>query len=241
MQHRTITGVTTLALIATLLTPSLSFAKESEKTRLPRVPSLLAIDGKGDDHGNKEFKKHNDNRRLYKVSGKVKSISATSITITKPNRTELSEANKETTVTATATTTDLTFVIDAKTNILRKFKGTATYNEIMVGDVVQIWAAKKSGTALIIWDKSIWYSETKGVISNLNADGKAFTLTVTKDKIEYQTTVKFDAMTTFLMKDGTTKLATDLANGQTVKIKGAWDTVGKFLLAKRIVIYPASL
>lgn len=243
MHKRVYTGLSAVALAATLMAPTMSLAKEKEseshKSMKPRLTSTVAIDGKGDNNGLAKFKKHSENRRLVQVTGKVTAVSATSITIERRSGEEIKNVNGTRVVKPTKS---YTFAITGTTSVLRKYKGTATINEVMLGDTVKIWGTKLvGGNALIIWDSSIWYAEVRGVVSNLNATAKAFTLTVTKDKVEYSTTVKFDDATTFLMSDGTAKTAADLANGQTIKVKGAWDSVGKFLFAKRIVIFPATI
>lgn len=224
-------GFSALVIAATLLAPSVTMAKE----RLPRLAAPIAIDAKGDDNGLGKFKKHSVNGHLKQVVGVVTAITAPvadpkadgTITIKKENGKSYTFSFDSTTATK-------------YTTFLRKHKATATWNEVMVGDTVHIFSTKlEKGKAIIVWDKGIWYAEIKGVVSNLNTTTMAMTLTVTKGGIEYSTTVKYDAFTTFLMKDGTAKTAADLANGQTIKIKGSWDAVGKFLFAKRIVIYPA--
>jgi len=234
MHKRMFAGFSTLAITATLLAPSFAMASENE-TKKPKLSETVAIDSKGDNNGLSKFKKHSENRHLKQVVGKVTAIVAPvadpktdgSITIKKENGKSYTFSFDSTSSTK-------------YTTFLRKYKGTATWNEIMVGDAVHVFATKLvGGKAIIVWNKGIWYAEVKGVVSNLNSTTMAMTLTVTKNGVEYTTTVKYDAFTTFLMKDGTAKTAADLANGQSIKIKGTWDVAGKFLLAKRIVIYPA--
>lgn len=232
MHKRLFASVTSVVMAATMLAPTLTLAKE---TRHPRMGEPFAIDAKGDNNGLAKFKKHSENRHLKQVVGVVTAITGPiadpktdgSITVKKSNGTSYTFSFDSTSATK-------------YTTFLRKFKGTATWNEIMVGDSVHVFATKLvGGKAIIVWDKGIWYTEVKGVVSNLNSTAMAFTLTVTIKGVEYSTTVKYDAFTTFVMKDGTVKTAADLANGQTIKVKGAWDAVGHFLLAKRIVIFPA--
>lgn len=217
-------GATALALSMAL--PLVAAAKDQH----PQMGAPVAIDGKGDNNGLAKFKKHSENMRLKQVTGVV-------VSVTGP----VDPSTEGTIVVKKGDGKSYTFTFDSTgpskyTTFLRKYKGTATWNEIMVGDAVHVFVTKLvGGKAIIVWDKGIWYAEVKGVVSNLNTT-MAFTLTATKNLIEYTTTVHYDAFTTFLMSDGTVKTAADLANGQTVKIKGAWDAVGKFLLAKRIVI-----
>jgi hypothetical protein len=240
MIKRMMTAVSALALVATMVAPSTTLAKENESgssKRLSKVSETTVLDMKGDDNGLSKFKKHSENRRLKNIEGVITAIVAPvaepkadgTITVKKEN-------GKSYTFTFDSTTS-------AKyTTFLRKYKGTATWNEIMVGDSVKVFASSlTNGKAIIVWDKGIWWTELKGTVSNLNVEGKAFTLTVTMKGVEMSTTVKMDSATAYLMKDGTVKTIADLTNGQTVKIRGAWNTVGKYLLAKKIVIYPATI
>ncbi len=233
MHKRMFAGFSALVIATTLLAPSMTMAKD----KLPRLGAPIAIDGQGDNNGLAKYKKHSENRHLKQVVGVVTAIVAPvtdpktdgSITIKKSNGKSYTFSFDSTSSTK-------------YTTFLRKYKGTATWNEVMVGDSVHIFASKlEKGKAVIVWDKGIWSAEVKGVVSNLNSTTMAFTLTVTKGGIEYTTTGKYDTLTTFMMKDGTAKTAADLANGQTVKIRGTWDMVGHFLLAKKIVIYPATI
>lgn len=233
MFKRMLVGFSALAIAATLIVPAITSAKEKE-TKKPKLTTTTAIDEHGDNNGLAKFKKHSENKKLKQVVGVVTAITG-----------PVAPSTEGTIVVKKSNGKSYTFTFDSSlttkyTTFLRKYKGTATWNEIMVGDAVHIFATKlEKGKAVIVWDKGIWYTEVGGVVSNLDSTTKSFTLTVTKNHIEYTTTVKYDAFTTFLMKDGTVKSATDLANGQTVKIRGSWDAVGKFLLGKRIVIYPA--
>lgn len=234
MHKRIFAGFSALAITATLLAPSFAMAQENE-TKKPKLSETTAIDAQGDNNGLAKYKKHSENRNLKQLVGVVTTIVAP-VTDPKTDGTiTIKKANGKSYTFSFDSTSSTKY-----TTFLRKYKGTATWNEIMVGDAVHVFATKlENGRAIIVWDKGIWYAEVKGVVSNLNTTTMAMTLTVTKGGVEYTTTVKYDALTTFLMKDGTAKTAADLVNGQTIKVKGAWDVAGKFLLAKRIVIYPA--
>lgn len=232
MYKRVLMGFSALAIAVTLIVPAVSFAKEKE-TKKPKLTETTVIDSRGDDNGLAKYKKHLENKRLKQIEGVVTAITG-----------PVAPSTEGTMVVKKSNGKSYTFTFDSTsatkyTTFLRKHKSTATWNEVMVGDAVHVFTTKlEKGKAVIVWDKGIWYTEVKGTISNLNVDGKAFTLTLTREHVEFTTTVKFDAFTTFMMKDGTAKTSADLANGQTVKIKGTWDMVGKFLLAKRLIIYP---
>lgn len=231
MHKRILAAVGALALVATIVAPSVAAAKQ----KYPRLPAPLAVDSKGDANGLAMFKRHNTNRRLWQVVGTVTAITGP-VEDPKTDGSLTVKTSKGATYTFSFDSTSTT----KYTTIIRKFKGTATWNEIMVGDTVHVYTTKLAkGKAVLIWDKGIFYTEARGTISNLNIEGKAFTLTVTIKNVEYQTTIKVDDATTYMLKDGTVKTLNDLANGQNVKVKGSWNIVGKYFLAKRIVIFPA--
>ena len=165
----------------------------------------------------KEMNKHERNRKVVKVTGTVKAISATSITVT-------------------SKTTDYTFTIATTTKMLRKHHGKATMNEIVVGDHVKVWADKKvGGTAKMIWDKDIWAVKFPGTISNIDVANKTLTLTITWKMFDVTSTVKWDD--TLVIKQGTVvKTVADLANGQKITVAGSWNAIGKFIFAKTIKI-----
>lgn len=226
MRHRILTGVSGLAVAATMLLPMATMARGTEH---PRLKSPVALDAKGDDHGIKAYNSERKNKKHRFVTGTVTAVSATSITVsvTKP-----ADANTNT----VASTTSYTFAIDSHTNYDRKFHGTANADEIQVGDTVQVWATSlTNGTAKLIWDKSIWWVDLKGTVSNLNTTTMAFTLTVKYLGQDVSTTVKYNATTKFMM-GSTAKTAADLANGQTLRMRGSWHVVGSWLLAKKINI-----
>ncbi len=241
MSKRLLAGLGALAMVVSMAAPSVTLARETKHEKLKET---VAIDGKGDKDGLARFESEDRGRKHKFVTGKVTAISATSITILTPGTAPVANTNTTNTNSDSKPKalpgTSYTFAITSATHYVRKYKGTASWNEIMLGDTVKVWADKLvDGTAKLIWDTSIWYSEVKGVVSNLNVTGMALTLTVTMKGVEYNTTVKMDSATTYLMKDGTAKAITDLANGQTIKLRGSWNSVGKYLLAKRIVIMPA--
>lgn len=179
------------------------------------------------------FNGNEKNTKLFKVEGKVTAISATSVSLTSTSRKRVTDP---TTMkkTWTTVTTNYTFTIDAKTKLVRKFKGVSSVNEIAVGDSIRVWATSATnGTAKMIWDKSIWWVVFPGTISALDATNKTFTLNIPWHGISVTTTVKWDDMTK-VMQGTTVKTAADLANGQSVKVRGSWNSVGMFILAKSI-------
>lgn len=231
MHKRMLASFSALAIVTSLVAPSIAIAKEKP----PRLGAPFAVDAKGDNNGLAKYKKHSVNGRLKQVIGVVTAVTAPVVDPKTDGSITIKKSNGKLYTFSFDSTSDTKY-----TTFLRKHKGTASWNEVMVGDSVHIFATRlEGGKAIIVWDKGIWLAEVKGTVSNLNAEAKAFTLNVTKNGIEFATTVKYDDLTVFVMKDGTVKTAADLANGQTIKVKGAWDAVGKFLLAKRIVIYPA--
>lgn len=234
MHKRILAGLGALALGATMVLP----VATSAKTKLPKLTTTHAIDEKGDANAIGVFNSEHKNTKRRVVSGTVTAVSSTSITVQVGSGSSDSNSNTNTTNSnSSSTVKTYTFTVDTNTKVIRKYKGTATINEVAVGDKVQVWGtALTNGTAKLIWDKSIWYAEVSGKVSNLNTTTSMFTFVVTMKGVQYTTTVKYDSMTTFLMKDGTTTTSAAVANGQTVKVRGAWNTVGSYLLAKRLVI-----
>ncbi|MEK7636887.1 MAG: DUF5666 domain-containing protein [Patescibacteria group bacterium] len=228
--QKIITGISVLAVAAALLAPTGSSAKEKKSNKMPDMSAPFAIDAAGDNNGLGKFKKHSVNGKLKQVKGAVTVITGPVAPATDGSITVKKSNGKEYTFTFDSTSAT------KYTTFLRKYKGTATWNEIMVGDAVHVFATKLvGGKAIIVWDKGIWWAEVKGTISNLDATAKSFTLTVTMKGIDFTTTVKTDDATTYRQGD-TDKAFTDLANGQKVKVRGSWNAVGSYLLAKKIVI-----
>ncbi|MBI5466658.1 MAG: hypothetical protein HY975_00370 [Candidatus Kerfeldbacteria bacterium] len=221
-----------LAVVGGMLVPAMSEAKSK-----PKFSNPVAIDGHGDRNGIGKFNSENKEKKRRVVSGIVTAVSTTSITVEvgvsqSDKNTNSSNANTNTTVTKKT----FTFAVDSNTKVIRKFKGTASITEVMVGDRVQVWATSlTNGTAKLIWDKSIWWAEVRGKISNINDTAKTFTLTITKNKVEFTTTVKANDLTTY-WQDGVAKTWDDLANGQTVVVRGTWDSVNSQFLARKITI-----
>lgn len=209
-------GAATLVTAAAMFLPAVSQAKT-----LPRFSNPLAIDGKGDANAIGKFNKNNANAKLFHMSGKVTAVSATSITVVNGS----SPASH-------------TFTVNSSTTVIRKFKGTASITEVMVNDQVSLWATKDNGNALLVWDKSIWWAESRGVISNLNTTTGAFTLTITLKGVQYSTTVNTNSQTTYRM-GGVAKSLTNLANGDTVTVRGTWNSTLKVFLARKITINKA--
>ncbi len=235
MNKRFLLSLGALALTASVVVPSMVFAKT--KVKLPKLSNPIAIDSKGDANAIGKYNSEVKNTKRHVVTGTVTAVSATSITVSVKTKLSDSTANANTNTGTTVTTKSYTFTVNSSTKVIRKFKGTATINEVMVGDSVQVWnTALTNGAATLIWDKGIWSAEVTGTVSNLNTSGMAFTLTVTMKGIQYTTTVKMDSATTYVAKDGTVKAISDLVNGQTVKVRGSWNSVGNYMLAKRMVI-----
>jgi hypothetical protein len=199
----------------TMVLPSAAFAK-SEKIERAHMSNPVSVEA-ADRTLEKEMNKHERNRKVVKVTGTVKAISATSITVTSKLK-------------------DYTFTIATTTKMLRKHHGKATVNEIVVGDHVKVWADKKvDGTAKMIWDKDIWAVRFPGTVSNLDTTNKTLTLTIRWKMFDVTSTVKWDD--TLVVKQGSvTKAVSDLANGQSVTVAGSWNSLGKFIFAKSIKI-----
>ncbi|MBI3573192.1 MAG: hypothetical protein HY092_03260 [Candidatus Kerfeldbacteria bacterium] len=218
-------SISALAMVAAMVVPLAVSAKITHQLGNPESIEHTDANTIG------KFNSESHNTKRHHVTGKVTAVSATSITVAVGSASANSNGNGNTNVGAPKT---YTFVVDSHTVVIRKFKGKSSISEVMVGDMVMVWADKLSGgTAKLIWDKSIWWVGISGTISNLDATNKMFTLTIMKNKIEFTTTVKTDASTTF-WQGTTAKTFSDLANGQKVTIRGSWDNIGKFLLARKV-------
>lgn len=212
-----------------LILPLMAAARENGSSAPVQYNSWVkAVDEKGDSNAIGKFNSNQANKRLAHFEGTVSAVSATSITVRRAN--------------SLGVVTTRTFIIDTSTVVIRKFKGTASVPEIAVGDRVQVWAtALTGGTAKLIWDKSIWWVALKGTIADLNATDKTFNLVVTRKEPEtglpmtLTVPIRTSDSTIYLMGLDP-KTFSDLANGQTVSVRGTFDAVLKSVLAKKITI-----
>lgn len=187
---------------------------------------VSAVDVHGDANAIGKFNSAEGNKHYVKVEGSVTAISSTAITV-------LSKSKSK----------SYTFTIDSTTKIIRKFKGTAAVSEVQVGDAVRVYAtALTSGTAKLIWDKSIWWVSLSGTLANLDSTAKTFNLIVSRKEPQTGLTmtltvpVKTTDTTTYWLADGTAKAWTDLANDQKINVRGSWDVVNKIVTASRVTI-----
>lgn len=241
-----------LALVAALVAPTAD-AKISTKG----LPKFLhgeesALDGKGDRNGIGMFKRNSENKKYVFANGKVTAVSATSITVEvrskKSDDNSNSNSNSNANTNATIQSNDpvvvesLTFGVDNTTKVIRKYKGTASIAEVAVGDKVMIWGTKfEGGVAKLIWDKSIWWGQIKGTVTDLNTTAKTFKLVLKQKEtksgktITVAATIKTTDTTKYWMGD-VEKAFTDLANDQKVTVRGSWNSVGKYFLASKVTI-----
>lgn len=196
---------------------------------------VRAVDGSGDANAIGKFNRNEANKSLVRANGTVKVVSASSITVTTFSK------NGEGVVTAK----DYTFTVDSSTTVIRKFKGTASIAEVGVGDKVKVWATSLTdGTAKLIWDKSIWWIALNGTINALNSTDMTFNLLVSRKEpqtglmMTMTVPVKTSSATTYFKADGTAGLFTDLADDQKVAVRGSFNTVGKYVWAKKVTIKP---
>lgn len=235
--RKTLVRFATLAAALSMLAPVAARASTSTDQEPGRGNSIMsswvhAVDVNGDANAIGKFNSNEANRSLVRVNGTAKAVSTTSITI---SQFSLNSAGD-------LTVKDYTFTVDSSTAVIRKFKGTASIAEVAVGDRVGIWATSKTnGTAKLIWDKSIWWVALSGKIADLNSTTATFNLVVSRKEPQTGLTmtlvmpVKTSSQTTYFM--GTTvKAWSDLANGQTVNVRGSFNFVGKYLWAKKITI-----
>lgn len=225
--RKLLTVVAGLALLATAFGSSaIAQAKDSHGNKFKALEAQ-ALDKRGDDNGVRAWNRFAQDNAYVFVKGTVTAVSPTSISVSVKHHSEDG---------LTTLTTVYTFSVDANTKVIRKFKGSAAINQVQVGDTVSIWGSDlTNGHARLIWDQSIWWVSLDGTISNLNTTTNTFTLSFKSHGIIVSTTVKTDGQTV-IMSDGTAKTFADLANGQKVEVRGSWDAVNLWVLAKKINI-----
>lgn len=230
-----------LALLAGLIAPA---AEAKVSTR--GLPKFLhseesALDGKGDRNGIGLFRRMEATKSYVFVNGRVTAVSTTSITV------EVKSKNDD----GTITTAPYTFAVDATTKIIRKFKGTASILEVAVNDKVMLWGtALTNGTAKLIWDKSIWWGQISGTVTDVNTTAETFKLVLRQKQtksgktITVSATVKTHSGTTYWFGSDPVTPATfaDLTTAMNaekkVTIRGSWNSVGKYFLASKVTITP---
>lgn len=223
--RKILTAVAGFALLASLFGAStVAQAKDSHGNKF-KASESQALDGKGDNNGVRAWNRFALDNAYVFVKGTVTAVSPTSISVSVNHHSEDG---------LTTLTTVYTFSVDTNTKVIRKFKGSAAINQVQVGDMVSIWGSDLTGGhARLIWDQSIWWVSLHGTISNLNTATNTFTLSFTSHGIIVSTTIKTDSLTV-IMADGTPKTFADLANGQRVEVRGTWDAVNLWVLAKKI-------
>lgn len=234
--RKLITGLTSFALLVSTVgavVPSMAQAGNSDSDHEPgRGSSALtswvsAVDVNGDATGLSRFRTNENNSHLAKVTGVVTAVSSSSISVN---------------VTKNSVVTGYTFSVSSATKVIRKFKGTATIAEVLVGDTVRVYASSlTSGAAKLIWDKSIWWVALSGKISGLNTTDKTFNLVVTRR--EPQTGLPMTLTVPIKTNDATiyemnhsAKAFTDLANDQSINVRGSWNSVAKVVTARKVTI-----
>lgn len=232
--RKTYLAIPMLALVGLLIAP-FADAKVSSKG-LPKYlhSEASALDGKGDRNGIGLFKRNSENKKYVFVNGTVTAVGVDSITVAVRSKND----------DGTITTTPYTFAVDTTTKVIRKFKGTASIAEVAVKDKVMLWGTKlESGVAKLIWDKSIWWGQVKGTITDLNSTTKTFKLILKQKEtksgktITVAATIKTSDNTKYWLGD-VEKAFTDLANDQVVTVRGSWNSANKYFLASKVTITP---
>ena len=222
-----------IAIVTMLLGPSAEAKTSSKGLSKFSHQESEALDEKGDKNGLKLFSRIGGDEAYAYVNGTVSAVSTTSISVSVKHR---DESNLDAFVT-----TVYTFSIDAKTKVIRKFKATASISEVAVGDRVAVWGSDlRDGRARLIWNKSIWWGETEGTLTDLDATAKIFKVVLKSEnklgqEVTVVTTVKVSDTTTY-WQNGVAKSFSDLANDQKVKVRGSWNSAGKFFLANKVTI-----
>lgn len=217
------------AAVLALVVPFLASARENGSSTPIRYSSWMkAVDERGDSNAIGKFNSSEANVGFVRFVGTVTEVSASSISVERAN--------------SQGDPTIRTFIVNAETKVIRKFKSSASINEVVIGDRVKVWASSLTdGTAKLIWDKGIWWVALRGTISDVNTTDESFTLTVRRKEPETKLTMTMTVpvttsdRTTYWMDSASTSFS-DLTNGQTVRIRGTFNAVGRYILANRVTV-----
>lgn len=130
-----------------------------------------------------------------------------------------------------------TINIGPDTKLVRRFGGTSTTSEFMVGDVVSVSGMASKDAAWTINAKNVKdmsiqarNASFSGVISNLN--GNTFSL-ATRERKTVSVTMNADVKVRVGEKATTTAA---LANGVTASVSGVWDRTQATVMAAKVTI-----
>jgi hypothetical protein len=156
-----------------------------------------------------EEKIQNINRNAVIISGKLTAKNGNSLTISKESKT-------------------YTILVDSKTQLLRRFWGKATLDEIQVNDTLNVYGkwtddAKTTIQARMIRDASIQkrFGVFIGTVKSTSSTGWVIT-THRGDQ-----TVTVDTQTKIVNRKEQTIAQSDIVVGHRVRVRGLWDMVNK--------------
>lgn len=130
--------------------------------------------------------------------------------------------------------------VTSSTKLFRRYMGTATIDEFMVGDKIEARGSQGTGNVInakVVRDNSVDIKnrDFKSRIKSIDAEAKTFVLTITRKEGVIDITVTTSDATKYIHEDELVAFS-DLAVGQKVKIIGTYNSTTKILAAKRVIL-----
>jgi hypothetical protein len=206
-------------------------SKDEQKERGAQIKALekAAREGKAGVAASSSF-------RFALVEGKLLSISGT--TLPAELTVEVARSFPGLPAAMISGTKTIAVIVDAKTNIVRRYWGKSPLSQLSVGDSVQIFGQindQNKLQALLVKDNSIWSAEKEGVISSIDANAKTFVLSrATNASSTTNVTVKITEATKITGANKVVLTFADLAVNQRVHLNGILNADGKHITALTI-------
>lgn len=130
-----------------------------------------------------------------------------------------------------------TIGITSKTKLFRKYLGTATIEEILVGDKVEAHGIVSEGNsleALVLRDTSVSvkFDDFEGKVKSIDATASSFVLRINSKK--YGDVTVTTSSTTKFLQESTEETFADIAVGDKLKVLGTYTKSTKSIAATRI-------
>ena len=130
-----------------------------------------------------------------------------------------------------------TISVTSATKLFRKYLGTATIEEILVGDKVEAHGVVSEGNsleALVLRDTSVSvkFDDFEGKVKSIDATTSSFVLRISSKK--YGDVTVTTSSTTKFLQESTEKTFADIAVGDKLKVLGTYTKSTKTIAATRI-------
>ncbi len=130
--------------------------------------------------------------------------------------------------------------VTSSTKLFRRYMGTATINEFLVGDKVEARGTQGTGLVLnarVVRDNSVVIKNRDfvGTISSIDSSAQSFVIPIKRKGATSNLTVTTTSATKFY-NDGTAISFADLTVGAKVKVLGVYNETAKTLAASRVFI-----